>query len=57
VPNDIKGLFVLARACYMTEGYDRAIELYDRIIAKTKDPKVKLEAENNRELIRNFMYE
>ena len=55
VPNDIKGMFVSARAHYMTENYDRAIELYDRIIARTKDPKVKTEAQNNKETIRNLM--
>jgi len=55
-PNDIRGMFVLARAYYMTESYDRAVELYDRIIARTKDPKVKAEAQNNKETIRNLMY-
>jgi len=55
-PNDIKGMFVLARAYYMTESYDRAIELYDRIISRTKDPKVKAEAQNNKEIIRNLIY-
>lgn len=55
-PNDLRGLFVLARACYMTENYDRAIELYDRIISRTKDPKVKAEAQNNKEIIRDLIY-
>jgi len=55
-PNDIKGMFVLARAYYMIESYDRAIELYDRIIARTKDPKVRAEAQNNKELIRDILY-
>jgi len=55
-PNDIKGMFVLARAYYMTERYDRAIELYDRIISRTKDPKVKAEAQNNKEIIRDIIY-
>jgi len=55
-PNDIKGMFVLARAYYMTESYDRAVALYDRIIARTKDPKIKAEAQNNKDTIRNLMY-
>jgi len=55
-PNDVKGMFVLARAYFMTKNYDRAVELYDRIIARTKDPKVKAEAQNNRDIIRNEMY-
>jgi len=54
-PNDISGMFVSARAYYMTENFDRAIELYNRIIAKTKDPKVKAEAQNNIDTIRNMM--
>jgi cytochrome c-type biogenesis protein CcmH/NrfG len=55
-PNDVKGMFVLARAYFMTENYDRAVELYDRIIARTKDPKVRSEAQNNKDTIRNLMY-
>ena len=55
-PNDIKGMFVLARAYYMTENYDSAVALYDRISARTKDPKVKAEAQNNKDTIRNLMY-
>ena len=55
-PNDVKGMFVLARAYFMTEDYDRAVGLYDRIIARTKDAKVKSEAQNNKDTIRNLMY-
>ena len=55
-PNDVKGMFVLARAYFMTESYDRAVEVYDRIIARTKDPKVRSEAQNNKDIIRNLMY-
>jgi tetratricopeptide (TPR) repeat protein len=55
MPNDVGGMFVTARAYYMTENFNRAIELYDRIIARTKDPKVKAEAQNNMEIIRNLM--
>ena len=53
---DIKVMFVLARAYYMTESYDNAVELYDRIISVTKDPKVRAEAQNNKEIIRNLIY-
>jgi len=49
---DIKAMFVLARAYYMTENYGKAVELYDRILARSKDPKVRAEAQNNKELIR-----
>jgi tetratricopeptide (TPR) repeat protein len=55
-PSDIKGMFVLARAYYMTSAFDDAVELYDRIIARTKDAKVKAEAQNNKELIRKLIY-
>jgi tetratricopeptide (TPR) repeat protein len=54
-PGDIRGMFVLARAYFMTEENERAIELYERIITRTKDPKVKAEAQNNMDLIRNMM--
>jgi tetratricopeptide (TPR) repeat protein len=55
MPNDIRGMFVLARACFMTENNNRAIELYERIISRSKDPKVKTEAQNNIDFIRNMM--
>jgi tetratricopeptide (TPR) repeat protein len=55
-PNEIRGMFVLARAYAMTQKYDRAIDLYDRIIARTKDQKIKTEAQNNKETIRNLIY-
>jgi tetratricopeptide (TPR) repeat protein len=55
VSGDIRSMFVLARAYYMTEDYERAVELYDRIIYRSKDPQVKTEAQNNKEAIRNLM--
>jgi tetratricopeptide (TPR) repeat protein len=54
--NDLKALFVLARAYYMTESYGKAVELYDRIIGRTKDPNVKAEAQNNKEFIMELMH-
>ncbi|MDR1252316.1 MAG: tetratricopeptide repeat protein [Treponema sp.] len=56
ISSDIQVMFVLARAYYMTENYDQAIELYDQIIARSKDPKVKVEAQNNKEIIRGQLY-
>ena len=53
-PNDIQGMFVLARAYYMTDNLTGAVELYDRILARSKDPKVRAEAQNNKEIIGNF---
>ena len=55
MPNDIRGMFVLARAYYMTGENDRAVDLYSRIISRSKDPKVKAEAQNNIEIVRNLM--
>jgi len=52
---DVSGMFVLARAYYMTGENDRAIDFYNRIISRTKDPKVKAEAQNNIEIVRNMM--
>jgi len=53
--SDIRGMFVLARAYYMTGDNDRAVELYERIIYRSKDPKVKAEAQNNIGIIRDLM--
>jgi tetratricopeptide (TPR) repeat protein len=55
MPSDIRGMFILARACFMTDNNERAIELYERIINRSKDTKVKAEAQNNIEFIRNMM--
>ena len=55
-PNDINGMFVLARAYFMTENFQGAVELYDRIISRTRDPNVRSEAQNNREQIMDMIY-
>jgi len=55
MPNDIRAMFVLARAYYMTGENDRAVDLYNRIISRSKDPKVKAEAQNNIGIIRDLM--
>jgi tetratricopeptide (TPR) repeat protein len=54
--NDVSAMFVLARAYYMTENYQQAIEMYDRIIAKTKDAKVRSEAQSNRDIVMGQIY-
>ena len=56
-PSDIPAMFVLARAHYMTGGYSQAIELYERIINRTKDKKIINEALNNIDIIRGLLYE
>jgi tetratricopeptide (TPR) repeat protein len=55
MPNDLKGMFVLARAYYMTGNYEPALEMYDRIISKTKDEKVRTEAQGNKNIIWGLM--
>jgi tetratricopeptide (TPR) repeat protein len=54
--SDVDAMFALARAYYVTENYDGAIELYDRILSKTKDRNRKAEAQNNKEFIMGQMY-
>jgi tetratricopeptide (TPR) repeat protein len=54
--NDVDGMFVLARAYYMTARYGEALELYDRILSITKDLEKKMEAERNREHIMEVYY-
>ncbi|HCC36897.1 MAG TPA: hypothetical protein DEQ14_04400 [Treponema sp.] len=53
---DVKAMFVLARAYYMTENYEPAIDMYDRILSRSKDPQVREEALNNMEIVRSEMY-
>jgi len=56
-PSDVPGMFVLARVYYMTGNSTGAIELYERIISRTRDNKIKAEAQNNIETIRGLSYE
>ena len=55
--NDIPAMFLLARAYYTTENYSGAVELYDKIISRTKDKKIKEEAQNNKDTIQGLIYE
>jgi tetratricopeptide (TPR) repeat protein len=48
---DVDAMFALARAYYMTASYERAVDLYDRIIVSTKDTTKQTEARNNRDYI------
>jgi len=56
-PSDISTMFVLARAYYSTENYTDAVELYDKIISRTKDKKIKEEAQNNKDIVQGLIYE
>jgi tetratricopeptide (TPR) repeat protein len=55
--SDINAMFALARAFYVTGQNTRAVELYDRIIARTKDSAVKEEAQKNRDIVLGSVYE
>ena len=57
VSSDINAMFVLARACYMTGNDRRAVELYDRIISRSKDPGVRAKALENSDIVRTRIYE
>ncbi|MDR2397464.1 MAG: tetratricopeptide repeat protein [Spirochaetaceae bacterium] len=54
--NEVDGMFVLARAYYMTNRYDGAIDLYDRILQITKDPKKRSDAEQNKAQVVGLLY-
>jgi tetratricopeptide (TPR) repeat protein len=56
ISSDIPAMFVLARAYFMTGNFEQAVSLYDRIITRTKDAKVRAEAQNNRDLAMERMY-
>jgi tetratricopeptide (TPR) repeat protein len=56
-PPDISAMFVLAKAYVMTERFNQAIELYERIISRTRHQKIKAEAMNNIETVRGMQYE
>lgn len=53
---NIDAMFVLARAYYMNYDFDKAVEMYDKIISLTKSPERKAEAEANREVVKNAAY-
>jgi tetratricopeptide (TPR) repeat protein len=51
-PNDSQGMFLMARACYMTQRYNDAIDWYNRGIPLEKDPAVVAQAKANIDSIR-----
>jgi len=56
-PSDNNAIAVLARANFMLGNLREAVELYDRIAARTRDQKMKEEALENREFIMRLIYE
>ncbi|MDR0402969.1 MAG: tetratricopeptide repeat protein [Treponema sp.] len=54
--SDTDAMFVLARAHYMTENYEAAADLYDRIISVSKDPEKKAQAGANKQQVLDSWY-
>ncbi|MDR1507158.1 MAG: tetratricopeptide repeat protein [Treponema sp.] len=54
--SDTDAMFLLARAYYMTENYEAAVGLYDRIISVTKDPEKKAQAGANKQQVMDRWY-
>jgi len=48
---NLDAMFILARASYMTGDYDRAVEMYDLVLATSKDAARKAEAQKNKETV------
>lgn len=51
-----EAMFVLARAYYVTEQYQKAADLYDKILVTTTDTKLKEDAERNKKVVLNALY-
>jgi tetratricopeptide (TPR) repeat protein len=56
MPRDVEGMFLLARSYYMTGQYEKAVDLYDRILVTTKDPVKQREARNYRDYVMGQIY-
>ncbi|MGP1458015.1 MAG: tetratricopeptide repeat protein [Treponema sp.] len=52
----IEGMFILARAYYFNYEFDKALAMYDKIIATTKSPEKKAEAEANKKTVLDTSY-
>ena len=52
----IDGMFVLARAYYSNYEFDKAVVLYDKIIATTKSAEKKADAEANKKVVLDASY-
>jgi tetratricopeptide (TPR) repeat protein len=53
---DVDAMFVLARAYYVTGEYQKAVDLYDRIIATSRDDLKRQEAEANKKAALEALY-
>ncbi|MBE6350864.1 MAG: tetratricopeptide repeat protein [Spirochaetaceae bacterium] len=55
--NHFDGMMVLARAYYSLYEFDKAVNLYDKIIEKTTSSEKKAEAEVNKKIVLDTIYE
>jgi tetratricopeptide (TPR) repeat protein len=55
--SDVQAMFVLARAYAVTGSYSQAIEMYERIITRSKNKGIQAEASNNIDIVQRLMYE
>jgi tetratricopeptide (TPR) repeat protein len=53
---DVDAMFVLARAHYVLGEYQKAVDLYDRILSTTKDDAKQREAETNKKTALDALY-
>ena len=53
---DTNGMFVLARAYYSTYEFQKAVDMYDRIISLNPNPEKVAEAEANKQQVLSLMY-
>ena len=54
---DTDAMFVLARAYYVNYEFQLAIDMYDRIIATTTSDETRAEAEANKKIVMDIMYD
>jgi hypothetical protein len=54
---DVDAMFVLARAYYVNYEFQLAIDMYDRIIATTASEETKANAEANKKIVLDVMYD
>ena len=54
--NDVDTMFVLARAFFVLQRYQEALDLYDRIIILAGDEQKRLDAQNNRQTVLGRLY-
>jgi tetratricopeptide (TPR) repeat protein len=55
--SDYQAMFILARAHAVTGNYRQAVEVYERIISRSKKKEIQAEASNNIDIVQRMMYE